>query len=393
MKKYFIFAAAAALMVAACQKSQTESPVIDPDENLPEGTKVPILFGSNVKSTATKTKSYGSLDALEGRTLVVYGIERNKRYSDLLNFESGILIDGVSATLGTGTDSLEVKNPETGEYYFYSNSKFYDFFGYYIDDMSAEPDVVEESGALGQITIPIAIDGSQDVLVAKAERKDTTVNNIWVSKSRQFSAYTARKDINPNLHFEHQLARLKFKITNGNEPGSSRVISLSKFGVISPTEATLYVASNDTTGTAAWATFHENFNAYLDTTGYEASKDTLFLKARNATTLESEAIASYTIPAAGESEAFGESIMVLPGLAEYPLVFYVTQDDYSSTATTPILQTETIAIPGGAKAGVSYTINLTIYGLEKIVITVDLEEWDEYDDEINIGEDVDETAE
>lgn len=351
MKKYFIIAATALMAFCACSKNAGN---VDPDEIFDGTEKYPILFGTNmVAVNAPATKGVGSVDAWDpAQTLYIYGVQRVDGVLDLS--EEGILIDNQPvAAPGAGADIEVYEDVENQIPYYYDYTAKYDFFGYYVDD--AVLGEIENDGS--SITFPITIDGTQDVMLAKASRE-----GLGVDPAKLFSAYGVRKGIQPNLVFEHQLTRLTFNVINGNgeEAEAEPTIFLNSLSVSSPCTATLGVISSD--------------NLLVNATPVTD----LALTAAGGAEFEPLGVVG-TKPAGG--------IMVMPGQTAYPLSFQLAQ----TGKPLPVNQTETIKLAQGAafEAGKSYVINLTIYGLEKIQISVSLTDWDTNTEEINLGQDED----
>ncbi|MBR0239935.1 MAG: fimbrillin family protein [Bacteroidales bacterium] len=358
MKKTIIFAALALIAVASCQKSQTTA-IVDPDENIPEGTLIPILFGSNLAPVSTTTKSIGGVDTWKTTDSVnVYGITRISPEKDALDFDD-IRIDNIAipAVPEEGT-LIEVKDADMNPVY-YDLLKCYDFFGYYIDDIEATPTVAD-----GTISLPITIDGSQDVMLAAAVRENHQVESISVGRERLFSAYSARKNIHPLLTFKHQLSRFKFIVSNGTSE-SSNVVRISDLKVKSPSAGILDVINSE-------------LNVVTD------SETDMYLREVNpetGSTVELQPVVVTSTP-----QLLGESLMVMPGLSSYELAFTLTQEGVETPENVKDLS---IAIPGGllAEAGKQYTVHITIYDFESIKIEVGIEPWDVVDDIIEIGKD------
>jgi len=107
-------------------------------------------------------------------------------------------------------------------YKYYPVTGNFDFWGYYRDD------AVGDAPSIGatEVTVPFTIDGSQDLMVAKAELTDAQNSNTnptyakWheagVDQTRYYSAYAARRSIQPDMTFKHLLTRLTFSIIAGN---------------------------------------------------------------------------------------------------------------------------------------------------------------------------------
>lgn len=357
MKKTIIFAALALIAVASCQKSQTTA-IVDPDENIPEGTLIPILFGSNLAPVSTTTKSIGGVDTWKTTDQVhVYGITRINPNEEALNFDD-IRINNIAIPATTEEGSLiEVKDEDNNPVY-YDLLKCYDFFGYYVDDIEATPTVAD-----GTISLPITIDGSQDVMLAAAVRENHQVESIPVGRERLFSAYSARKNIHPLLTFKHQLSRFKFIVSNGTSE-SGKVIRISDLKVKSPTDGVLDII---------------NGTLNVDAT----SEAYLALKEYDSEAGETADLTPVVVTAA--DQPLGESLMVMPGLAKYTLSFTLTQEGVDNPESVDA----DIDIPGGlvAIAGNMYTVHITVYDFENIKIEVGLEPWVPVDEVIEIGQD------
>lgn len=381
MKKTIIFAALALIAVAACQKSQP-TVIVDPDENIPEGTLIPILFGSNLAPVSTTTKSIGGVDAWKTTdTVHVFGITRtDSTATGTIDFAKGIEINDIAipAFIAEG-ELIEVKDKNKKPYY-YDLEKPYDFFGYYIDD--AVSGVTEIDETTKTITIPVTIDGSQDVMLAVAERKATLNTKTGLPKTilanRLFSAYSARKEIHPALNFKHQLSRFKFIVSKGGDSATN--VSIDSLAVVSPIKGVLTFKTKDNTITGK-----------LEEAS-DATRETLYLPERdtNGKIIRDEnskirPIENFVV--SGNNMAVGESLMVIPGYSTYTLAFCLNQGEEHVWQ-----KNLTIKIPGStetttalAEAGKLYTVHITVYNLESIKIEVGLEQWDEVDDVIEIG--------
>ena len=362
MKKYFIIAAAALMAAVACDKNVAPaSDFVDPDEIFDGTEKYPILFNSNVVAVKSPaTKGAGSIEAWDAtQKLYIYGIER---VNGVLDLTDGILIDNQSAD-SPAADSedgaivvYDPAYPDEDIPFYYDYTAKYDFFGYYVDD--AVVGEIVNDGAI--ISRSIEIDGTQDIMLAKASRE----NNLGIDPEKLFSAYGVRKGIQPSLKFEHQLTRLVFNVINGNGVEAEAVpeLFLDSLYVESP-----YIANLNIVGSEMPLDINtdDTANLYLtDPNGAEFTQ----------------------IGIVGTKTA-GAGILVMPGQAEYPLTFVLSQNGNPIQVT----QTETVKLASGAnfEAGKSYKVNLTIYGLEKVQISVSLTAWDTNTEDIDLGADED----
>ena len=368
MKKYFFLAAAALVALAACSKSPLAESVnpaegVDPDEIFTGSEKYPITFASNVVTTKSMVKGGGSVEAWAGQTLYVYGIVRDVD-ADTLKWDSGVLVDNVPVVPVSGVkDTVMVRDAFDNPYY-YDNSARYDFFGYYVDDAFVTGSETPENNA-GTITLPIQINGSQDVMLAYADR-DSAVKGTPYSAEKMFSAYGVRKNIIPNLKFKHQLSRFVFKVIKGDDPNSEL--------------AKLYVESLsvESFANADMTIVGENRGLAVPV---DARKE--YLPLTNRGVAFEPVLVEGTVP-----QALGESVMVMPGEENYNIKVGVGFLPTGESETIhQIVEGLKIPVSGGAQAGKSYTITLTVYNLQTVIVSVDLEPWDTDTDPITIGQD------
>lgn len=110
------------------------------------------------------------------------------------------------------------------QYNYFPSSGSYNFWAYRADDAAEDPVGVatfdettgEWTDNADQVVIPFEIDGSQDLMIAYAD----TVNDLArlqtkvadATMNRIYSAYAARRAVNPQLKFQHLLTRLNFYV-------------------------------------------------------------------------------------------------------------------------------------------------------------------------------------
>lgn len=82
----------------------------------------------------------------------------------------------------------------------------------YVDDTNAEVD----AAAATKVVVPVDIDGSQDIMVAIADTAAALAQLQGqvptATMDRIYTAYSARRTVNPKLSFQHLLTRLSFKV-------------------------------------------------------------------------------------------------------------------------------------------------------------------------------------
>ena len=371
MKKYFFLAAAALVALAACSKSPIAESV-DPDEVFAETDLYPITFSSNVVSTKSQVKGGGSVAAWDNsQTLYVYGIKRDEATA-VLDLNEGIQINNVAAVAPDGVTegAINVYDPAyPGEDrpFYYDNSARYDFFGYYVDDafVAGQEDPELDTDA-GTITLPVEIDGTQDVMLAYADR-DSAVAGTAYSAAKMFSAYGVRKGIIPNLKFEHQLSRFIFQVKKGTVPDGGEQ-------VVQPGVLYINSLSVDSYANALMTIVGENRGLAIP-----VDAELTYFPLTDRGTAFGQTLVE------GTAKVLGESVMVMPGRETYNLKFILENEAGVQQETNNM----SFNIAGGALAGKSYTITLTVYNLETIQINVSLVDWDDNTDPIDIGEDED----
>lgn len=363
MKKYHLFAAVAAIAsLAAC----TKSPVTTVEQE--EDARVAVRFGLGAPLDV-RVKSVGSVGGTEaqgnvwnGQELKIYGFERT-----VADFTSAAFIDNVSATAPVGEQkgALSVTNAAANnEPFYYTSGLYYDFYGYFIDDAATAEPVKTAEG----IYVPFTLDGSQDLMIAKADQQtdiDAAGAADKVTEARAYSAYAARRGVQPTLSFKHLLSRFTFKIVAGSE--SAADISVDAISLVSRNSGNLVVVG----GARGLADIAENtVELFLQQRGENGAMETL-TPAKTGAYTESR----------DNAVSVGESLMVIPGEAEYALKIYMSKDG-SETAIEPYTRTikisEITGAPEGATAfdaGYSYDVTAVIYGLEDVRITAELEPW------------------
>lgn len=406
MKKMFFFALAAAGMLTACSNEDTLGG--NGDQNVSEQQ---IRLG--VASSKVQTRGTGTVGGMTedenkwaGQTLWVYMLQKGSM--ELGYYKTPA--DAAGAAVGTAVfDNKEFKAPNTaastvsglattadGTIAYYPVSGNYDFWGYRVDDaVTGTPDVKlvddtdTEVGA-DQATkrvVDITIDGSQDIMAGKATPSADEVTKLGNYGQNFYSAYAARKGVQPNITFNHLLTRFTFEVRAGSKAtagagasGNTEAVRVQGVSVESLTDGKLTVAYKGETKEAA---------DLLTFTG-DASPLTLKQRAagadNNAPLVDLEEVA-LTWPAdaaatVGDVLPVGEALLVAPGQTEYPLTIALAQKVKKNTTAADkedmaLEQKATIKIDGTQKfePGKSYKVTITVYGLEEIEVTATLVPW------------------
>lgn len=405
MKKMFFFALAAAGMLTACSNDDTLGG--NGDQNVSEQQIRLGVASSKVQTRGTGTVG-GMTDAENvwaGQTLWVYMLQKGSMdlayykapavgttaaaETEVFNnkkFNAPNAADNTKSGLATTADGTIAYYPVSGNY---------DFWGYRVDDAVAGDPVVKlvndagDEVAADQATkrvVDIKIDGSQDIMAGKAAPSTDEVAKLGNYADNFYSAYAARKGVQPNITFNHLLTRFTFEVRAGSKAtaglpagGNTDAVKVTGVSVDSKTTGTLTVAYTGETKAAA------------DLLTFTGDASPLTLKQRSTTAADNnEALVAlepvsltWTDDAAtiGDVLKIGEALLVAPGETEYPLTIALSQDVLQKVGdpkvTMPLEQKATIKMAAGQKfePGKSYKVTITVYGLEDIRVTATLVAW------------------
>lgn len=408
MKKMFFFALAAAGMLTACSNEDTLGG--NGEQNVSEQQIRLGVASSKVQTRGTGTVG-GMTDAENvwaGQTLWVYMLQKGSM--DLAYYKA-------PAVGGVATPDVEVFNnkkftaPDAanntksglattadGTIAYYPVSGNYDFWGYRVDDAAGATPVVkivDDNGDevtadhMDQATkrvVDIEIDGSQDIMAGKAEPSADEVAKLGNYADNFYSAYAARKGVQPNITFNHLLTRFTFEVRAGSKAtaglpagGNTDAVKVTGVSVGSKTTGTLTVAYTGATKEAA-----ELLTFTGDASALTLKQRDAALADNNAPLVALEPVSlTWTDDAAtiGDVIKVGEALLVAPGETEYPLTISLSQDVLEqltgAKVTRPLEQKATIKMDGTKKfePGKSYKVTITVYGLQEIEVTATLVPW------------------
>lgn len=442
MKKiYFLAGAVAALVAVSCAREQgkVDNPSPTPQVTEEEDTTpVPILFGSKLNTVETKAavEKWDDAHTPQSNALYIYGLEdagtvaapvykltsktRNTQavQEAFINNVKAVPPAGATADVNSTRTPISVFNPDGAkdnenhliEPFYYAESAKYNFFGYYVDDAyisetpgaDPAPNVEHTNGTVNKITLPVTINGTQDILLAKTNKEEDLINKDPLntkpiaSVDRLYSSYSARRGVNPNLNFEHQLSRFVFSIKKGGSVESDN-IRIKSLKVESYTEGTLtIVGASSPVPNQKWNTTSKVFekvanstqNLYLvpDTTVVREFLPVTTHKVINGQDIDTP-ITAANVDALdihpGANYADIGDIMVYPGQDVYNFDLDILQQGITATIPTQHLQIEMAKVIKDdqlvgvqfAEPGKQYNVNLIVYGAEEVVITVTLSDW------------------
>ena len=406
--KFAYLSLAALLLLSACAKEK---------ERAGEPAREDLVrLGVNL--ARVPVKGIGPLDHWDPRQDVfVYGIAREgkKDATSLtdLDFSTDFYIDNIriDAVPLAGEDATQPHEVDVfrvaREHYYYGEERRYEFFGYCVDDA-----VVPRGGdgfpvpvrTEERVEIPVVIDGSQDLLAATTDKAaDIGAKNIL--PTRLYSAYSARQGVVPNLVFKHQLSRFNVYVKRGDRYDATHDINLAdsltltRLQVLSDTRATMVIAnrlSNDDAGMS--------LGNGLDR-GSFSGEDWLYVK--TGEDAHDMNIGDNIHPASDwNGRSYVGTIMVLPGRSVYHCRLGLHQKGYSdyprySADGRELYDVETefdidfarllsmdqdpkysggdmsasSGLDNVAVAGHQYDVNIVVYGLQEVRITVSLTPW------------------
>lgn len=421
MKKiYFLAAAVAAFLAVSCAKEkekQAPAPQAPVEEVDDDTTPMPVLFGSQLNNVVETKAAVDGWVATPARTLWILGFETGRGGAPIkaypaANDQVSIFIPNIAAvapTTGANSDRspINVYNPAANtetEPYYYAEGLHYNFWGYYVDDaVNGTPAVVvnstpgDEYNTVSSVTLDLTVDGTHDIMRAETNKDAdlaarTDFEKPLANTERFYSSYTARRGVNPNLVFSHELSRFVFKIIKGGNVASEK-IAIAGLTFETFTNGTLTIVGAPTeTQVADW-----NGTAFVNNT--EKVQDLYFVPtgdrsyiplcdaAGNAIALANaqDITDQANIHPTGEYVQLGESVLAFPGQSLYRFKLALAQDGV--TAGVPVQDLEidltklkkdgnlVAATEQFAKPGRQYEVKLIVYGVEEVVVTVSLTDW------------------
>lgn len=375
MKKFFFFAIATLGMMVGCQKQEINN-VQDP---IDDSDRVAVQFSIDAPSlTITKTKGIGAVEEWNQQNLYILGFERAA--TSYATDAATTLIPNVVAKAPASDleGEINVVHPNgdmngdksiAGEPYYYTDGKVYDFYGYYVDDANTI-DNTETTYDGATASIALKIDGTQDVMAAKADPGLDVV--AGVAERNAYSSYAARRGVHPTLTFEHMLTRFNFHAVAGAESGTK--VTVESVTLDSYTDVTLTVAPTPALTVNAGAIKSAlTLGGVASAVPYPQTPAADFTYTYNYETLLST----------GDAK-IGSSIMAVAGETQHSVVLTtkLTNSNQSIPALTIPLNASDIVTADGTpvekfEAGYQYDIILTVYGPEEVKITAILSEWKE----------------
>lgn len=384
----------ATAMMASCAKDKTIAL-----DNGADGTPEEIILGAGQylsaeveqgKPMKAASRGIGSVGDLgtenkpnnwNGETVYVYGI-----VPALTEKDGQFAINGEAATAPAGTAGATVTSTlawaTDNKHYYYDGNNVYDFYGCHVDDAATEAMTIPAGTKLADdgFSVPVTIDGTQDLMVAMPDKSKDIEGNLEVTTTDNlYSAWSSRRGVKPNLVFKHVLTRLTFKAKCGDASAPAqpvKITSIQVTGAISDGTLTVIPANSGTQGFVAGTTT-ANF-ALMGTNLDPETQKLANFSGKDITNVDPV-----------DFEQIGASMMLVPG-GEYTIVI-TTEQDMNNNSTIETNEkgtiTKIITYTGGFVAGTNYNINITVYGLQEIAVNATLTAWNEAGEDIEIDPD------
>ena len=360
------------------------------DDDLSTGGKndlQQIKIGMGVQTTVGATRGTGSVGSVgeannkwAGQAINIYMF--NKGTLDLAKWDDGIAIYDDAAFYAPTAASTGLATAADHSVKYYPTQSSFDFWGYRLDDAIKGKPAVSEDGTKQEVGF--TLDGSQDIMVGKATPDEEDLAKC-ADETKIYSAYAARRGVQPDIVFKHLLSRLVFSVTGGNKDACNDTYGVKVTGITvkSKYKGKLIVA---------YTPDAEVNNELVPT---EDVKD-LELMQRNDDDTQGN---NNLIPLVAQGPKWddaedkaiktniGEAILAVPA-DQYELTIELsqkvkTQEAYNDgTEHEAVYEDKTFSYTDVIKltddvfkAGYSYNVNITVYGLSEIKINTTLTPW------------------
>lgn len=441
MKKNLVYAMMLVAAMSSCSKDSDAPSISNQNGNvIDDTTPVQMLLTAGVNTTVITRGSgivgdtIGNDNIWNGQTLNIYA------YCDTINGDyatSKFEIDNKQATMRVGNWSTD--NATMGEtnvlrwlnqdvLYYPLEGKF-NFYGYHVDD--AATGITPTVNANDVTLVGVTIDGTQDLMIAEAiltkadsiklYNNDNPANTIsdgnitaeqraaitTESLGKVYSAWSGRRNVQPNLQFKHLLSSFKFQIKAGK--ANMKRVFIDSIVIEGQNIADMVVLAkgdkirgleNLRTADGTLANFllrrkiGENLEIpkFSDTDTLKLSSDERYNIGHGYSFLASVINNETTIPT--NYDTFGAGMMLFPGTKTFDITIYTSEyvlvhegnpNDLDNDPDKSEWQfsklTRTINVPvkeGNAdvfEAGKMYFINLTVFDRQRIDVSATLTPW------------------
>lgn len=378
--------------------------------------KIKIGMGVQANVATRGTGTVGAVGEKENtwakQTVNVYML--NKGTLDLAKFgEDPIYENTVLTTPADNASGIASELVEgVPQYKYYPTTKTaFDFWGYRLDDANDATGTADQEGTDSKVAVTsgkfvpytsgdslligFKIDGTQDIIAGKAVPTEEEITKCG-GEDNIYSAFAARRDVQPNIKFEHLLSRLNFQVLAGAESTTDVNTGVKVTGITVKSKATgkLVIAYK---GAAAF----ENVSDQLIVDKYEKPeteaalyKDLVVKQRTDGTSLTDNLVDLDPVtPKWNNGMALatqvGEALLAIPA-DKYDITINLQQkvqfkgdknspvdpDDFQTKDYTYTAELKNTVNPDkGFEPGYSYNVTITVYGLSEIKITTTLIPW------------------
>lgn len=379
-----------------------------------------IKIGMGVQANVA-TRGTGTVGAVgekentwANQTVNVYML--NKGTLDLAKFgedpiyENTVLTTPADNASGIATEFVE----GVAQYKYYPTTKTaFDFWGYRLDDANKATGIEDQAGTDSKVAVKngeffpyisgdslligFNIDGTQDIMAGKAVPTEEDIRKCD-GEANIYSAFAARRDVQPNIKFEHLLSRLNFQVLDGKKTETTdedKAVKVTGITVKSKATGKLVIAYQGET-----TTFANVSDQLIVDKDADSEKDAALLKELKVMQRESASSPltdklvglKPVTPAWNNGMAMatqvGEALLAIPA-DKYEITINLEQrvqvkgdkknptpDDYQTKEYTYNADLKNTVNPEkGFEPGYSYNVTITVYGLSEIVITTTLTPW------------------
>ena len=396
MRKFFIIASCIAL--AGFTSCSNDEEIAGPGNSSDNGV-APIALSMGKGGIQVSTRGTGAVGDVDnkwrGEKLNVYMLDK-ETFDFAVGYDGEPIFNNATITAPTIDDADNIY-ADYGVSKYYPMSGNFNFFMYRSDDAATGTPALDGD----KYVLPITIDGSQDLMVSKAEmteaQKSAFTNLVGEdNKDRYYSAFSARRKIGldgkedelgiqPHFTLSHLLSRLVFYV----EPSDRKVSDMNADG----TDDTKYygvtidaieIQNVNTSAKFIVAWKGANPTSHLIEEGTPA---TVALKELVPGENNAHLLKEFT-PVKPEwddtndvavSKRVGESLMLFPA-EEYELKIYMSQKPAADREVINYTHYQKLRVPtvnGKFEAGKQYNVKFVVYGAEKVEMSLDPTAWEE----------------
>lgn len=379
--------------------------------------KIKIGMGVQANVATRGTGTVGAVGEKENtwakQTVNVYML--NKGTLDLAKFgedpiyENTVLTTPADNASGIATELVG----GVAQYKYYPTTKTaFDFWGYRLDDADDATGTTDQEGTDSKVAVTsgqfvpytsgdslligFKIDGTQDIMAGKAVPTEEEINKCG-GEANIYSAFAARRDVQPNIKFEHLLSRLNFQVLDGKKTETTdedKAVKVTGITVKSKATGKLVIAYQ---GEAT--TFANVSDQLIVDKDADAEKDAALLKelkvmkradgaALTAELVDLTPVTPKWNNGMAMATQVGEALLAIPA-DKYEITINLEQkvqvkgdknsptpDDFQTKEYTYNADLKNTVNPEkGFEPGYSYNVTITVYGLSEIVITTTLTPW------------------